>query len=308
MPLGEIDITEFQRRLDMIRRVFVIDDLDGRGKDRADIAQYYRQSSLGYRFVHSDSGAMHMALNPGGVFDRAGYYGQADAVAELIDDQTRRVLELASGKGFNSNYLAARHLDVGFLGLDLVRQQVRAARRNAGGLTNVRYLTADFHDLPVRDGCLDLVFVVESLCHALDMPRVLDQVARVLREGGLFVVVDAWRTEAFDDLPDIVRYAAQVTEHAMAVGDARRIDEWLLMVERAGLELTGDRDLTASVLPNMRRFERAAARYYRYPGSARVTNLLLPTRLVQNSIAALLMPLTVETGAHTYRLVTLKKR
>jgi ubiquinone/menaquinone biosynthesis C-methylase UbiE len=175
-------------------------------------------------------------------------------------------------------------------------------------LSNVEYLTADFQHLPFEDDSLDAVFVVESLCHALDMPRALDEVARVLREEGIFVVVDAWRTQEYDGYPEIVKQAAQITERAMAVGDVRRIDEWLLMVERAGFKVLEDRDLTVSVLPNMHRLERAAVKYFRHPRLARLSNYLLPARLVQNSIAALLMPLTVEAGAHTYRLLALKKR
>jgi hypothetical protein len=140
------------------------------------------------------------------------------------------------------------------------------------------------------------------------MPRALDEVARVLREEGIFVVVDAWRTQEYDGYPEIVKQAAQITERAMAVGDVRRIDEWLLMVERAGFKVLEDRDLTVSVLPNMHRLERAAVKYFRHPRLARLSNYLLPARLVQNSIAALLMPLTVEAGAHTYRLLALKKR
>ena len=308
MADAKIDTVEFERRLRMIETVFSFKDLDRHGKDLADIIRYYRHSSLGYRFVHSESGAMHMALNPDGVFDETGYYGQANAVEALIDPQARRVLELASGKGFNSNYLAGRHPDMEFFGIDLVPSQVIAARKRANALPNVRYLTADFQFLPFSTSSLDAVFVVESLCHALDMPQALDEVARVLREEGIFIVVDAWRTSAFETFPEIVKRAAEIIERAMAVGHVWRTDEWLSMIDRSGFKVVADRDLTASVMANMRRFERMAIKYFRHPRLARLSTYLLPSRLLQNSVAALLLPISVEAGAHNYRLIALKKR
>jgi len=48
-------------------------------------------------------------------------------------------------------------------------------------------LHGDFHDLQFPDGSVDVVFT-NSLDHALDVDRLLQEVRRVLRPGGLFVL------------------------------------------------------------------------------------------------------------------------
>jgi SAM-dependent methyltransferase len=302
-----VDLAEFERRLADIERVFAIDSLHDRGRDLAEVERYFVDSSLGYRLLHTTSGAMHMALNPDGVFDESGYLGQAAAVEALLGPHPGRVLELACGKGFNSYHLAARLPDVEFVGTDLVRSQLDAAHSRAGGLTNVRYLVADFHRLPFADESFDLIFAVEGLVHALDVPRSLAEAARCLRPNGRLIVVDAWRTEHFDGLPLAVRKAAVITELSMAVTNVRQIGEWLSCAECAGFVVTDDRDLTYSVMPNLRRLERIAAHFLRYPRLARLAARAMPLRLAQNSISCYLMPLTVEAGAYTYRLVGLTK-
>ena len=46
----------------------------------------------------------------------------------------------------------------------------------------------------------------------------------MLRPGGRFVVVDGWRTEAFDGLPAVVREATVAVERAMAVAAGQSLD------------------------------------------------------------------------------------
>lgn len=92
------------------------------------------------------------ALTPSGAFNEVGYYGQADAIKALFEASTRRVLELACGKGFNCNYLAARNADIDFFGIDVVERHLTTAQKQAKGLANVHYVAADFQTLPFSDG------------------------------------------------------------------------------------------------------------------------------------------------------------
>ncbi|HEY4690857.1 MAG TPA: hypothetical protein VIK33_16215 [Anaerolineae bacterium] len=64
---------------------------------------YYQQSYAAYSFFHSNTGAIHMALNFDGKFDPDGYYGQVRLVHEQVQQvRPSTVLELASGRGFDS--------------------------------------------------------------------------------------------------------------------------------------------------------------------------------------------------------------
>lgn len=299
---------ELSRRLEAIERVFDTRLLEGRGASDAEIACYYEQSRWAYRIFHSNDGAMHMALNPDGVFDADGYLGQARSVERLFSPGTESVLELAAGRGFNLCYLAERHPQTSFTGVDLVAQHVVAARARAKDLPNARFLAADFQRLPFDAGAFDTVFAVESLCHATDLDRALEEAHRVLRPDGLFVVIDGWRTASFATLPAEARRAAAATEQAMSVGRPREIDGWLEAVAGTGFELIEDRDLTQQILPTVRRLERIARVIIGHPRMARAAQRVLPERFLMNAIAVYLMQLTLVGGAHTYRLVALRRK
>ena len=53
----------------------------------------------------------------------------------------------------------------------------------------------DDNVVPLDDGEADRVVMVDVLHHLYDQPEALEQVTRVLRPGGLFVVVDWGDTE-----------------------------------------------------------------------------------------------------------------
>ena len=300
-------VGEVERRLRRLRGLLELSRLDGQGATAAAIRSYYERSRLGYRLVHSDQGAMHMALNPDGVFDRAGYEGQAGLVAQRLPASARDVLELACGNGYNLRLLAARHPEHRFVGIDLVGAQVRRANRALAGLPRAHAVVGDFHALPFADATQDAVFVVESLCHATDLPRALAEVARVLRPGGRFVVVDGWRAEGFDALPAVVREATVAVERAMAVAAGQSLAQCKRAAARCGLRVAEELDLTAQIVPNLERLAAIAERFLSRPRLARAAQVLAPRPLVLNVVAAYLMPLAVRAGAHTYRLIVLER-
>lgn len=300
-------LAEIERRMRRLDSLLDVSRLEGQGQTTAGIRRYYARSRLGYRYVHSEQGAMHMALNPGGTFDRAGYEGQALLVDERLPARDCDVLELACGNGYNLRLLARRNPASRFQGVDLVASQVRRARSALAGVPNASAAVGDFQALALGDATQDCVYVVESLCHATDLPRALGEVARVLRAHGRFVVVDGWRTAAFEGLPAIVREATVAVERAMAVSAAQALPAWKDAARRAGLRVTEELDLTAQIAPNLARLAAIAERFVSAPRLARLARVIAPDALLMNAVAAYLMPLVVRGGGHTYRLLTLER-
>ena len=300
-------LDELGRRMTRLGDIFDLSKLEDRGRTTAGVRRYYEHSRAGYRFVHSEQGAMHMALNPDGVFDPSGYAGQAQLVHERLLPGTRDVLELACGNGYNLALLAARNPEVRFVGVDLVSAQIQRAQAALAELPRADARTGDFQSLAVGDGAQDCVFVVESLCHATDLPQALHEVARVLRPGGRFIVVDGWRTVTFDRLAPIVRDATVAVERAMAVSAGQTLPQWRRVASECGLHVIEDLDLTAQIEPNLKRLEALAERFVSRPRLARMSRAFAPDALLMNAVAAYLMPLVVQAGAHTYRLLVLER-
>lgn len=294
--------------LSAVARVFDVDSLLKAEIDSSDIVRYYNVSDFGYRLFHSSIGAIHMALNFDGKFDKHGYSAQARLVEHwLRDASAKTVLELGSGKGYNSLLLSGTNPDVHFSGVDLTSRHVAKATVRSAKSSNVDFVVGDFQQLPFPDGSFDFAFVVESICHATDMRRVLSEIKRVLIPGSPFIVVDAFRRLSPEALTPDLQRAAKLAEVSMAVGQFWTLTEWLDLASQEGLLMKHIDDYSDAIMPSLLRLEHLAHGFFKYPILTWMLIHLLPKPMVYNAIAGLLMPLTVEGGAHSYNFVVLQR-
>ena len=104
----------------------------------------------------------------------------------LVDWRGLRVLDLGCAGGFMAEALDDRGAVV--TGIDPAAEAVVAARSHADQSgRNIRYDTGIGEALPYEDGAFDAVVCVDVLEHVSDLDRVLSEVARVLKPGGLFL-------------------------------------------------------------------------------------------------------------------------
>jgi 2-polyprenyl-6-hydroxyphenyl methylase/3-demethylubiquinone-9 3-methyltransferase len=103
-----------------------------------------------------------------------------------IDWQDKDVLDLGCAGGFMAEAMAKRGANV--TGIDPATEAIGAARRHARaeGL-RIGYDVGVGEALPYADEEFDAVVCVDVLEHVADLGRVLAEVARVLRPGGVFL-------------------------------------------------------------------------------------------------------------------------
>lgn len=94
-----------------------------------------------------------------------------------------KILDVGCGAGFLSNYLASEGHDV--TGIDLSEESLNVARLRDKTKT-ATYLKADAYKLPFEDGSFDVITSTDFLEHVSEPKRVLDEVSRCLKPGGLF--------------------------------------------------------------------------------------------------------------------------
>ncbi len=109
------------------------------------------------------------------------------ALRRMLPSRGERLLDVGAGYGRLAD-LYAGHEQVVLL--DYSPALLRDARLRLVDRPPLT-LAANYYDIPLADGACDTVVMVRSLHHAADVPRVLAELRRVLRPGGILVLEHA---------------------------------------------------------------------------------------------------------------------
>jgi ubiquinone/menaquinone biosynthesis C-methylase UbiE len=97
-----------------------------------------------------------------------------------------RVLELGSNSGVVWNDLKNRFINSKVTICDDNQRRLDFAKSNLLNY-NFDFVKSEFHNLPFEDGELDVVVSNHNLYRSKDLRKVLEEVQRVLRSGGIFI-------------------------------------------------------------------------------------------------------------------------
>lgn len=174
--------------------------------------------------------------------------GNPIAVAELLPGET--VLDLGSGGGIDV-ILSARRVGAEgkAFGLDMTDEMLALANKNAAeaGVDNVEFLKGHIEQIPLPDQSVDVVISNCVINLSTDKPRVLAEVARVLRPGGRLAVTDV---VADPDIDDATRQDLQ--QWTGCIAGALTSDHYRTLLVGAGLE-------SVEIVPTHRVHEHAAS-------------------------------------------------
>ena len=104
-------------------------------------------------------------------------------------------VDLGSGRGTDVLRLAESVGKHGFVfGIDISERMLQKARNTADrfGITNVEFIYSSLEKINLADGIADLVISNCTINHSSDKQTVWDEVFRILRKGGRFVVSDIY--------------------------------------------------------------------------------------------------------------------
>jgi ubiquinone/menaquinone biosynthesis C-methylase UbiE len=115
------------------------------------------------------------------------YEDQVEAVAlrRLLPATGKLLLEIGAGAGRNTpRYQGHEQVVL----LDYAITQLQQAQQRLGNSKGYIYVAADAYHLPFVPGLFDTATMIRTLHHIADVPRVFQQVRRVLRPQAVFVL------------------------------------------------------------------------------------------------------------------------
>ncbi len=170
-------------------------------------------------------------------FERSDEWQAVKSILKTVSLPGCEALDLGAGNGIGSYALAK-------LGFRVVAVEPDPSNLvGFGALLNmvestklpIRHVRALGEELPFRRARYSLVYSRQVLHHARDLPRMLSEVSRVLRYGGLLI---ASREHVVDDEDTLLKFLSSHPIHRFTGGEsAFRLDEYLEAISFAGLTL-----------------------------------------------------------------------
>ena len=164
------------------------------------------------------------------------------------------VVDVGTGVGHTLRRVAPHFR--GAVGVDATREMLEAGAcvLAGAGITNAVLVQADAMSLPIASRTVDVVTSRLAAHHFADAARAFREIARILRPGGLFVLVDNFAP----DEPELARFIneletlrdpSHVRNHTVA--------GWRELLERAGMRTTVDSHTAVAQLNTEKWLERS---------------------------------------------------
>lgn len=304
----ESNAIRLKSKLSSIENTLNINDLLSRDGNIKDVAKYYKLNKIAYSVFHNKKDFIHMGISTTNSFKEEDLLVQPNIIGKYIEEtRAIEVLELAMGKGANSTYLAKKYPNTNFYGMDLENGQLDI--NTFKDVHNLHVSYGDYHKLDTFPSeKFDIVFVIEALCHSNNKEIVAKEVYKILKNGGIFIVIDGYLNKKVEELTKDELLAKQLTEKGMMVSNFEYINNVKDKIKSVGFNLVEEKDYSQNIIPSLERFEKLAGNtIFKYKIIGKIVDRILPNEITFNAVSGYLMPTLIRNDIACYKLLTFKK-
>ncbi len=300
---------ELEFKLKQIQKVFDTDTIIHIQPTIASITNYYKVNKLAYDlFANKDF--IHMGISRNGKYSKKDLLEQAKLVDKYIRQlKAKKVLELATGRGATSAFLAKTHPDITFEAIDLPNGQLDYAFNKARKLKNFHPKEGDYHNLSNYPGdSFDVIFVVEALCHSTNKKQVFSEVRKLLKNKGVFIIFDGYRGKKEHLLTKEELLAIRLTEKGMTVPSFDYYEDFKNKLFKSGFKILEEQDVSLLIMPTLKKFEAQAKLYFKVPPFLlRMINRFFSPVFINNIISGYLLATLEKLQLSKYMILAASK-
>lgn len=220
--------------------------------DSSHVIKYYSSTSFrDYKLFELGTGcsAMHTELHT--PFN-LGFYTQCMyVIAHMKSTSNTLTLEVGCGKGANSIFLSSLFPDSNFIACDLLDSHIEYAKTKNKN-KNIEFVHSNVLEMHLPISSVDIVFGIESFCHLDSIPQMhafLKKTHSFLKPRGKIIIVDAFRTNNFNQQSKNVQCAMTLAESAFKINIMNSKQTWINTAKSYNFSLLSTINLTDNALP-----------------------------------------------------------
>lgn len=173
-------------------------------------------------------------------------------ISRINSLENKTILEIGCGNGVQTKYIHNKYKPKRITGIDLNTENIRIANqeKDRRGIKNVHFYVDDAQQLSkFEDDSVDVIINIESAFHYPDKPLFLQQLFRVLKPGGDFIIADILTTHNKNRWMKKKWKKKMVFHH----WNKKKYEEELA---NAKLQITGSEDITSRVIEGFRNYRK----------------------------------------------------
>lgn len=122
---------------------------------------------------------------------------------QLDEKKDTTIVDAGCGVGGTSIYLAENYSNLKIIGVNIHKEQIVLAKKKLNKTSiksPVEFIVEDYANTSISSSSVDVLFAMESMCHAIDKTSFLNEAYRLLKAGGICLIFDYFITKESVDL------------------------------------------------------------------------------------------------------------